>query len=129
MLRRTSSEFIMILSLLEIIIPDLCLFSTIILQIKIHKSYSCVCGFFKLGLDQRMCRREFGFTTDLFIFVCINFLCACKKCLYLGASKFHWSKSFACCPEVCLLVIRASGYCWISFECVWLIKRVQIRLI
>jgi hypothetical protein len=72
----------MILSLLEIIMPDLCLFSIIILQIKIHKSYSCGCGFFKLVLDQRMCGRKFGFTTDLFIFMCINFLCAQEMPLF-----------------------------------------------
>jgi hypothetical protein len=62
----------MILSLLEIIIPDLCLFSIIILQIKIHKSYSCVCGFFKLVLDQSLCRRKLGLTSVIFIVICIN---------------------------------------------------------
>jgi hypothetical protein len=24
-------------------------------------------------------------------------------------------RSIACCPEVCLLVIMTSGYCWISW--------------
>jgi hypothetical protein len=64
----------MFLSPLEIFIPDLCLFLTINVWIKIYKGYGCVHWFSRLVLDQSMCRREFGFTTVLFIFVCINSL-------------------------------------------------------
>jgi hypothetical protein len=72
MFKCTSDKFIMILSLLEVIIPDLCLFSIKIVWLKIHKGYSCVCWFLKLVLDQSMCERKFGFISIIFIFLRIN---------------------------------------------------------
>jgi hypothetical protein len=61
----------MILSLLEIFILDLCLFLIINMYSNIHKGYRCVYWFFRLVLDQSMCRREFGFTTIL-LFFCMH---------------------------------------------------------
>jgi hypothetical protein len=52
MLKCTSGEFTMILSLLEMVFPDLCLFLIIIVWIKIYKGYRCVCWFPRLVLDQ-----------------------------------------------------------------------------
>jgi hypothetical protein len=67
----TSGEFIMILTLLEIIIPDLCLFLFINMCSMFHKGYRCVSWFFGLVLDQSMCRRKLGFNYDVFILICI----------------------------------------------------------
>jgi hypothetical protein len=61
----------MILSLLEIFIPDLCLFLFTNVYIKIYNSSRCVCWFPRLVLDQSMCRRMFGSRDAIFIFVCI----------------------------------------------------------
>jgi hypothetical protein len=63
----TSVKFIMILSLLEVIIPDLWLFSIKIVWLKIHKGYSCVCWFLKLVSDQSMCEGKFGLISVIFI--------------------------------------------------------------
>jgi uncharacterized membrane protein YGL010W len=71
-LKCTSNKFIMILSLLEVIIPDLCLFSIKIVWLKIRTGYSCVCWFLKLVLDQSMCERKFGFISVIFVLLCIN---------------------------------------------------------
>jgi hypothetical protein len=62
----------MILSLLEILFPHLCLFLIINMCSKIHKGYRCVYWFFRLVLDQSMCRRKFGFISVMFILLCIN---------------------------------------------------------
>jgi hypothetical protein len=51
MLTFTSGEFIMILSLLEILFPHLCLFLNITMCSKINKGYRCVYWFFGLVLD------------------------------------------------------------------------------
>jgi hypothetical protein len=64
----------MILSLLEILFLNLCLFLLINVYIKIHNSYKCVCWFLGLVLGQSMCRRKFGFIAVIFIFICINLL-------------------------------------------------------
>jgi hypothetical protein len=65
-------EFTMILPLLKILFPHLCLFLIINMCSKIHKGYRCVCWFFRLVLDQRMCRRKIGFIFVIFILLCIN---------------------------------------------------------
>jgi hypothetical protein len=72
MLKCTSGEFTMILSLLEIIFPDLCLFLIINMCSKIHKGYKCVGCLFRLVLSQSLCERKFGFISVRFIFICIN---------------------------------------------------------
>jgi hypothetical protein len=72
MLKCTYGELTMILSLLEIVFPHLCLFLIINMCSKIHKGYRCVYWIFSLVLDQSMCRREFGFTTGIFILICFN---------------------------------------------------------
>jgi hypothetical protein len=56
----SSSEFTLILSLLEILFQNICLFLFINVYIKIHNSYKCVCWFLGLVLGQIMCRRKFG---------------------------------------------------------------------
>jgi hypothetical protein len=71
MIKCTSGEFIMILSLLEILFPDLCLFLIINVYIKIYKGYKCVCWFFRLVLDQISSEIKFGSRSAIFIFVCI----------------------------------------------------------
>jgi hypothetical protein len=71
MLKCTSDEFIMILSLLEIIIHDLCLFLIINMCSMFHKGYRCVSWFFGIFLDQSMCRRKLGFIYVVFILICI----------------------------------------------------------
>jgi hypothetical protein len=70
--RCTFTELIMIFGLLEIFIPDLCLFLFINGLIKFYNSSRCVCWFSRLVLDQSMCRRKFGSSTVIFIFICIN---------------------------------------------------------
>jgi dolichol kinase len=60
MLQCTSGEFAMILSLLEILFPNLCLFLIINVYIKFYKGYRCVCSFSRLVLDQRNSKRKFG---------------------------------------------------------------------
>jgi hypothetical protein len=72
MIKCTSGEFTMILSLLEILFPNICLFLLINVEIKIHKSFKCVCWFFRLVLGQSMCRRKFDYISVIFIFICIN---------------------------------------------------------
>jgi hypothetical protein len=71
MIKCTSGEFTMILSLFEILIPNICLFLLINVEIKIHKSFKCVCWFW-LVLGQSMCRRKFDYISIIFIFICIN---------------------------------------------------------
>jgi hypothetical protein len=65
----TSGEFTLILSLLEILFPNLCLFLFINVYIKIHNSYKYVCWFLGRVLVQNMCRRKFGLITITFIFL------------------------------------------------------------
>jgi hypothetical protein len=72
MTKCTSSECTLILSLIEILFLNLCLFSPINMYIKIHSSYKCVCWFLRLVLGQSMCRRKFGLIAVIFIFICIN---------------------------------------------------------
>jgi hypothetical protein len=67
-------EFTMILSLLKILVPNLCLILIINMYSKIHKSYRCVYWFFMLVLGQSMCRRNFDYISIIFIFICINSL-------------------------------------------------------
>jgi hypothetical protein len=62
----------MILSLLEILFPNICLFLFINVYIKIHSSYKCVCWFLRLVLDQSMRKRKFGFISAIVIFIFIN---------------------------------------------------------
>jgi hypothetical protein len=62
----------MILSLLEILFPHLCLFLIMIMCSKVHKGYRCVYWFFRLVLDQNMCRRKTGFISVTVILLCIN---------------------------------------------------------
>jgi hypothetical protein len=71
MLKCTSGEFTLILSLLEILFPNICLILFINMCIKIHNSYKCVCWFLGLALGQSMCRRKFGLIAVIF-FICIN---------------------------------------------------------
>jgi hypothetical protein len=71
MLKCTSGEFIMIVSLLEIFISNLCLFLIINVWIKIYKGYRCVCWFPRLALDHRSSEIKFGYISALFIFICI----------------------------------------------------------
>jgi hypothetical protein len=68
----TSSEFTLILSLLEILFPNICLFLFINVYIKIHNSYKCIYWFLGLVLGQSMCGRKFGLIVVIFIFICIN---------------------------------------------------------
>jgi hypothetical protein len=68
----TSGEFTLILSLLQLLFLNLCLFLLINVYIKIHNSYKCVCWFLGLVLGQSMCRRKFGLIAVIFIFICIN---------------------------------------------------------
>jgi hypothetical protein len=89
MLTFTSGEFTLILSLLEILFPNLCLFLFINVYIKIHNSYKCVCWFLRLVLDQSMCRRKFGFISFIFIFICTNSLNVARNafiCVHLICS-------------------------------------------
>jgi hypothetical protein len=72
MVKCTSGEFIIILSLLEILFPHLCLFLIINVLIKIYKGYRCVHWFFRLILDQSMGRRKFALITVIFILICFN---------------------------------------------------------
>jgi hypothetical protein len=72
MLKCTSGEFTLIVSLLEILFPNICLFLLINVYIKIHKSFKCACWSFRLVLGQNMCRRKFDFISVIFIFICIN---------------------------------------------------------
>jgi hypothetical protein len=76
MLKYTFDEFNMILSLLEILFPNLCLFIFINVEIKIYNSSRCICWFVRLVLGQSMCRRKFGPITIIFIFICINLFAA-----------------------------------------------------
>jgi hypothetical protein len=62
----------MILSLLEILFPNVCLFLLINVEIKIHNSFRCVCWFFRLVLDQSMRKRKFDYISVIFIFICIS---------------------------------------------------------
>jgi hypothetical protein len=67
----TSGEFTLILSLYEILFPNIYLFLFINVYIKIHNSYKCVCWFLGLVLGQSMCRRRFGPIAVIFIFMYI----------------------------------------------------------
>jgi hypothetical protein len=71
MQERILGEFTMILSLLEILFPHLCLFLIINMCGMFHDGYMCVCGFFKLVLNQSMCRRKLGLISVIFILICI----------------------------------------------------------
>jgi hypothetical protein len=59
----------MILSLLEILFPNLCLFLIMIVCSKIHEGYRCVDWLFRLVLDQSMCGRKFACIPVIFIFI------------------------------------------------------------
>jgi hypothetical protein len=59
----------MILSLLEILFPNLCLFLFINVEIKIYNSSRCICWFLRLVLGQSMCRRKFGLLAVVNIFI------------------------------------------------------------
>jgi hypothetical protein len=72
MLKCTSGEFTMILSLLEILFPHLCLFLIINMCSKIHEGYRCVDWLFRFVLDQSMCERKFGFINVILVLLCIN---------------------------------------------------------
>jgi hypothetical protein len=72
MLKYTLGEFVMILSLLEILFPNLCLFLIINVYVKIYNSYRCICWFLGLVLGQSICRRKIGLIAVVFIFICIN---------------------------------------------------------
>jgi hypothetical protein len=70
MLKCISGEFNMILSLIEILFPNLCLFLIINVCSKIHEGYRCVDWLFRLGLHQSMCGRKFACIPVIFIFIC-----------------------------------------------------------
>jgi hypothetical protein len=72
MLKCTSGEFTLILSLSEILFLNLCLFLLINVYVNIHNSYKCVCWFLGLLFGQSMCRRRFGLIAVIYIFICIN---------------------------------------------------------
>jgi hypothetical protein len=72
MMKCTSGEFTMILSLLKILFNNLFLFLIINMCSKIHEGYRCAEWLFKLVLDQSMCERKFGFISVIFILLCIN---------------------------------------------------------
>jgi hypothetical protein len=72
MLKCTSREFTLILSLIKILFPNICLFLFINVYIKIHDSYKCVYWFLGLVLGQSMRRRKFDSISVIFIFICIN---------------------------------------------------------
>jgi hypothetical protein len=74
MLKCTSGGFTVIFSLLEILFPNICLLLLINVYIKIHKSFKCVCWFFRLVLGQSMCRRKFNYISVIFIFIWIKSL-------------------------------------------------------
>jgi hypothetical protein len=61
----------MILSLLEIIILDLCLFLFINMCSMFHKGNRCVSWFFGFVLDQSMWGRKLRFNYVVFILICI----------------------------------------------------------
>jgi hypothetical protein len=71
MVKCTSGEFTLILSLLKILFPNVCLFLIINVWIKIYNSSRCICWFLRLVLVKSMCRRKFGSSTIVFIFICI----------------------------------------------------------
>jgi hypothetical protein len=71
----TFTKLIMIFGLLEIFIPDLCLFLIINVQVKFYNGYRCVFLFPRLVLDQRVCTRKFVSRSALFIFICIYLIC------------------------------------------------------
>jgi hypothetical protein len=68
----TSGEFILILSLLEILFHNLCFFLIINVYVKIYNSYRCICWFLGIVLGKSMCRRKFGLIVVVFIFICID---------------------------------------------------------
>jgi multisubunit Na+/H+ antiporter MnhG subunit len=77
MLKRTSGEFTLILSLLEMLFPYICLFLFINVYIKIHNSYKCVCWFLRLVLGRSLCRRSLApFLVYLFLYALILLLLA-----------------------------------------------------
>jgi hypothetical protein len=69
MLEFVFGEFTIILSMLEILFPNLCLFLIINMYSKIHKSYRCVCWFFRLVLGQSMCKRKFDYIYVIFFYM------------------------------------------------------------
>jgi hypothetical protein len=69
MLKSILAEFTMILSMLEILLPHLCLFLIINMCSMFHEGYMCVCGFFRLSLDQSICRRKLRLFSVTFIFI------------------------------------------------------------
>jgi hypothetical protein len=72
----------MILSLLEILFPDLCLFLITNRYSKIPKGYRCVCWFLRLVLDQSMCRSKFGFIYVIFILICLILYLLARKAIF-----------------------------------------------
>jgi hypothetical protein len=73
MLKCTSGEFTLVLSPLEILFPNICLFLFINVYIKIQNSYKLVCWFLGLVLGQSMCRRNLA-SLLLYLFLYALFL-------------------------------------------------------
>jgi hypothetical protein len=71
MLKYTSGEFTMILSLPEIFILDLCLVLQVIAYLQFHNSPRRKCWRPSLVLDQSNSERKFGSRSALFNFICI----------------------------------------------------------
>jgi hypothetical protein len=85
MLKCTSGEFTLILSMLEILFPNLCLFLIINVWIKIYNRSRCICWFLRLDLGQKMYRRKVGPISAIFIFYAL-ILCLLARnafiCMY-----------------------------------------------
>jgi hypothetical protein len=101
MLKYVLGEFTMILSLLEILFPNLCLFLIINMCSKIHKGYRCVCWFFRLVLDQSMCRRKFGFSSVIIILICLILYLLARNAFIFVHLNSVVQKLVTCCPREC----------------------------
>jgi hypothetical protein len=94
MIKCTSGKFIMILSLLEIVFPDLCLVLIINVLFKIYKGYRCVCWFPRLVLDHRKSERKFGsrsviFFLYAFILFLVNRNAIFDICIFIASASVH----------------------------------------
>jgi hypothetical protein len=82
----------------------------------IYISSRCVYWFLRLVLDQSMCRRMFGSSTVIFIFICINPFIASYKCFHLSALNSV--------TQTCLLAIQISAPWSVGpVGTIWLILR------